>query len=129
MLWGASADSPLCRSLLSGSVAAVADLSGGAADKRPQRYPRFLPENIAKNASLVAKLEALAEQRGLTTAQLSLSWVASQGDDVVPIPGTTKVKNLHSNVAAQSDGTGELSAVPKLETHRAPRANGDEPML
>jgi len=93
--------SPLSRSLLSGQVTSVEGLSGGAEDKRPERYPRFRPENIAANAKLVADVGKLGEERGLTAAQLSLAWVASQGDDVVPIPGTTKVANLMSNVAAE----------------------------
>ena len=56
---------------------------------------------VSANAKLVADVGKLGEERGLTAAQLSLAWVASQGDDVVPIPGTTKVANLMSNVAAE----------------------------
>lgn len=64
------------------------------------RYPRFAPENLAANAAKVAKLAALAAERGVTAAQLSLAWVQSQGVDVVPIPGTTKIKHLDDNIAA-----------------------------
>jgi len=60
---GPRADSPLCRSLLSGQVTSVEALSGGAADKRPERYPRFKPENIAANAKLVADVVKMAEVR------------------------------------------------------------------
>ena len=50
---------------------------------------------------MAAKVGKLAEERGVTASQLSLAWVASQGDDVVAIPGTTKVNNFNSNIAAQ----------------------------
>ena len=52
-------------------------------------------------AGRAAEVGKLAEERGVTASQLSLAWVTSQGEDVVAIPGTTKVKNLESNVAAQ----------------------------
>ena len=48
----------------------------------------------------MSKIEEIASKKGCTTAQLSLAWVLAQGDDVVPIPGTSKVKNLESNVGA-----------------------------
>ena len=105
---GIVAYSPLSRSLLTGTVTSVEQLSGGSADNRPARYPRFLPENISANAKLVEGVKVLASERGLTPAQLSLAWVASQGEDVVPIPGTTKIANLLSNVAAQSGGAEKL---------------------
>ena len=87
---GIVAYSPLCRSLLCGGLRSSSDLNG-AADLRPSRYPRFAPENLEANAALVRDVGRLAGERGVTPAQLSLAWVASQGDDVVPIPGTTKV--------------------------------------
>lgn len=51
-----------------------------------RRYPRFAPENLAANAAKVGKVAAIAAERGVTAAQLSLAWVQSQGVDVVPIP-------------------------------------------
>ncbi|KAE8734670.1 putative aldo-keto reductase 2 [Hibiscus syriacus] len=60
--------------------------------------PRFQGENLDKNKILYAKIEKLAEKHGCTPAQLALAWVLHQGDDVVPIPGTTKIKNLDSNI-------------------------------
>ena len=98
---GIVAYSPLCRSLLSGAIRTAADLSGGDADLRPQRYPRFSAENLPKNSSLVHGVKSLASSRSLSAAQLSLAWVAGQGLDVVPIPGTTKIEHLMENIASQ----------------------------
>ena len=92
--------SPLCRSLLSGEVKAAGDLCGGDDDLRPSRYPRFAADNLAKNAQLVGAVQKLAADRAVSAAQLSLAWVQSQGDDVVPIPGTTKIGHLDANVDA-----------------------------
>lgn len=61
-------------------------------------FPRFQGENLDKNRILYLKFEKLAEKHACTAAQLALAWVFHQGDDVVPIPGTTKVKNLDSNI-------------------------------
>ncbi|TYH07665.1 hypothetical protein ES288_A08G251900v1 [Gossypium darwinii] len=61
-------------------------------------FPRFQGENLEKNRILYSKVEKLAEKYGCTPAQLALSWVLHQGDDVAPIPGTTKIKNLDSNI-------------------------------
>ncbi|XVF31154.1 hypothetical protein REPUB_Repub16aG0121400 [Reevesia pubescens] len=60
--------------------------------------PRFQGENLEKNKILYSKLEKLTEKHGCTTAQLALAWVLHQGNDVAPIPGTTKIKNLDSNI-------------------------------
>ncbi|KAE8667498.1 putative aldo-keto reductase 2 [Hibiscus syriacus] len=61
-------------------------------------HPRFQGENLDKNRMLYLKVEKLAEKHGCTAAQLALAWVLHQGDDVAPIPGTTKMKNLDSNI-------------------------------
>ncbi|KAK6243251.1 hypothetical protein QUC31_009660 [Theobroma cacao] len=60
--------------------------------------PRFQSENLERNKILYLKVKKLAEKHGCTPAQLALDWVLHQGDDVVPIPGTTKIKNLDSNI-------------------------------
>ncbi|KAK3200628.1 hypothetical protein Dsin_024043 [Dipteronia sinensis] len=59
--------------------------------------PRFTGENFDKNKILYWKIEKLAEKHGCTPAQLALAWILHQGDDVVPIPGTTKIKNVDNN--------------------------------
>ncbi|KAF3338550.1 aldo-keto reductase 1 [Carex littledalei] len=63
-------------------------------------HPRFVGENLEKNKQLFFRLENLAKKHKCTTAQLALAWVLHQGDDVVPIPGTGKIKNLDSNISA-----------------------------
>jgi aryl-alcohol dehydrogenase-like predicted oxidoreductase len=75
---GIVAYSPLCRSLLSGEISSIADLSGE--DLRPSRYPRFAAENLSKNAQLVKDVSKMASDRSVTAAQLSLGWVSNQGD-------------------------------------------------
>uniref|UniRef100_A0A7N0VMR7 NADP-dependent oxidoreductase domain-containing protein n=1 Tax=Kalanchoe fedtschenkoi TaxID=63787 RepID=A0A7N0VMR7_KALFE len=61
-------------------------------------HPRFLKGNLERNKIFYTRLENLAENHGCMPAQLALAWVLHQGDDVVPIPGTTKTKNLESNI-------------------------------
>uniref|UniRef100_A0A8R7R1L7 NADP-dependent oxidoreductase domain-containing protein n=2 Tax=Triticum urartu TaxID=4572 RepID=A0A8R7R1L7_TRIUA len=61
-------------------------------------HPRFSAENLEKNKHLYLKMEELARKHQCSPAQLALTWVLHQGGDVVPIPGTTKIKNLDSNI-------------------------------
>jgi aryl-alcohol dehydrogenase-like predicted oxidoreductase len=89
--------SPLGRGFLTGAIQKPEDL--GADDFRRQ-LPRFQSDNFDANVALVAKLEALAKEKGVTTAQLALAWVLHQGDDIVPIPGARKVNHLEQNAAA-----------------------------
>ncbi|KAJ9180113.1 hypothetical protein P3X46_008397 [Hevea brasiliensis] len=63
-------------------------------------HPRFIGENLEKNKVFYTRIENLAKRRGCSPAQLALAWVLSQGDDVVPIPGTTKIRNLVDNIGA-----------------------------
>eukprot|EP00262_Sarcandra_glabra_P000887 TRINITY_DN10933_c0_g2_i1.p1 TRINITY_DN10933_c0_g2~~TRINITY_DN10933_c0_g2_i1.p1 ORF type:complete len:362 (+),score=50.15 TRINITY_DN10933_c0_g2_i1:51-1136(+) len=63
-------------------------------------HPRFTGENLEKNKVLYMSLVSLASKHGCTTSQLALAWLLHQGDDVVPIPGTTKIKNLDNNIGA-----------------------------
>ncbi|WKA03155.1 hypothetical protein VitviT2T_021281 [Vitis vinifera] len=62
--------------------------------------PRFQGENFEKNKLLYAKIEMLAEKHRCTPAQLALAWLFHQGDYVVPIPGTTKIKNIDNNIGS-----------------------------
>ncbi|XP_027353279.1 probable aldo-keto reductase 1 isoform X2 [Abrus precatorius] len=62
--------------------------------------PRLRGENFDKNKILYSRIEKLAEKYGCASSQLALSWILHQGDDVVPIPGTTKIKNLDSNIGS-----------------------------
>ena len=64
--------------------------------------PRFAPEAWDANKALVDKVAAIAAAKGCTTAQLALAWVHAQGEDISPIPGTTKLARLDENIAAAS---------------------------
>src|SRR5688500_17415836 len=88
---------PLGRSLLTGSVHGKQDLPEG--DRRLQ-HPRFQGENLDRNVQIVARLEALAKEKGCTPAQLVLAWVLAQGKDVVAIPGTKRKQRVDENLAA-----------------------------
>jgi aryl-alcohol dehydrogenase-like predicted oxidoreductase len=89
--------SPLGRGFLSGRFRSADDLPE---DDFRHGHPRFQPGNIERNLTLVERVEAIAAEKGCTAAQLALAWVLAQGDDVVPIPGTTTVAHLEQNVAA-----------------------------
>jgi aryl-alcohol dehydrogenase-like predicted oxidoreductase len=89
--------SPLGRGFLSGRIHSIDDLEAG--DFR-RANPRFQGENFQKNLELVERVEELAAEKGCTAAQIALAWVLAQGEGIVPIPGTTRVKNLEENVAA-----------------------------
>jgi len=89
--------SPLGRGMLTGTIRKVEDL---AADDFRRSLPRFQEENFEANAALVATLERLAMERGVTAAQLALAWVVNQGEDIVPIPGARRIEHLEQNVAA-----------------------------
>jgi aryl-alcohol dehydrogenase-like predicted oxidoreductase len=89
--------SPLGRGFLSGQIKSIDDL---ADDDFRRRGPRFQGENFQKNLDLVEKVEEIASEKGVTASQLALAWVLAQGEDIVPIPGTKRVKYLEENVGA-----------------------------
>ena len=90
--------SPLGRGLLTG---AVTEETLGEGDSRTTAYfPRFQGANLARNLELVARVREIAAGKGVTPGQLALAWVLAQGDDVVPIPGTKRVRYLEENVGA-----------------------------
>jgi aryl-alcohol dehydrogenase-like predicted oxidoreductase len=89
--------SPLGRGFLSGRFKTQEDFSQG--DYR-QTHPRFQGGNLARNLDLLHRLETIAARKGCTTSQLSLAWLLAHGDDIVPIPGTKRVKYLEENAAA-----------------------------
>ncbi|HEX4717076.1 MAG TPA: aldo/keto reductase [Thermoleophilaceae bacterium] len=94
---GFVAYSPLGRGFLSGRFQSPDEF--GEDDFRAH-HPRFQGENFQKNLELVERVKQIADEKGVTAGQLALAWVMAQGDDIVPIPGTTKVKNLEENAAA-----------------------------
>ncbi|KAF8684720.1 Aldo kereductase [Rhizoctonia solani] len=93
-----AAYSPLGQGALTGKLN-LADL--GKDDHR-SHYPKFQEESFKKNVKLVDALKALAEKKGVTTAQLSLAWVSSLGQHVVPIPGSTRAARTVENASAAS---------------------------
>ncbi|CAA9487567.1 MAG: Oxidoreductase, aldo/keto reductase family [uncultured Solirubrobacteraceae bacterium] len=95
---GFVAYSPLGRGFLTGAIRKVEDLD--ESDARRVRFPRFERENLERNLALVERVEGMAGDRGVTPGQLALAWVLAQGDDVVPIPGTKRVRYLEENAAA-----------------------------
>jgi aryl-alcohol dehydrogenase-like predicted oxidoreductase len=94
---GYVAYSPLGRGFLTGQFKSPSDFPD---DDFRRNHPRFQGENFEKNISLVGEVEAMAREKGCTTAQLALAWVLAQGEDVVPIPGTKHVRYLDQNIGA-----------------------------
>ncbi|XXG49525.1 hypothetical protein AAC387_Pa02g3691 [Persea americana] len=62
--------------------------------------PTFQPENLKQNASIFERVTEMAKRKGCTPSQLALAWAHNQGNDVCPIPGTTKIENLNQNIGA-----------------------------
>jgi aryl-alcohol dehydrogenase-like predicted oxidoreductase len=89
--------SPLGRGFLAGRFRKLEDL---AADDWRRESPRFQGENFAKNLSVLEQINQLAEQKRCAPSQLALAWLLAQGDDIVPIPGTTSLARLEENVRA-----------------------------
>jgi aryl-alcohol dehydrogenase-like predicted oxidoreductase len=94
---GFVAYSPLGRGFLSGRFKTAEDIP---ADDWRRNNPRFQGDNLVANQALVATVEEVAREKGVTPAQLALAWVLSRGDDIVPIPGTKRRKYLEENAAA-----------------------------
>ena len=89
--------SPLGRGFLTGRFQSPDDLPE---DDWRRHNPRFQGENFQKNLDLVEEVERLAADKQVTPAQLALAWVLHQGEDVVPIPGTTDPEHLDENLGA-----------------------------
>lgn len=89
--------SPIGRGMLSGEIRSPADFKEGDFRKF---NPRFREENFAKNLALVDKLKGMAEKKGCTSSQLCLAWLMAQGDDIIPIPGTTRIERVKENLGS-----------------------------
>lgn len=94
---GFVAYSPLGRGFLTGQIKHFEDL---APDDFRRSNPRFMGDNFQRNLDLVAKVQAVAADKGCSAAQLALAWLLAQGSDIVPIPGTRHRDRLDDNVAA-----------------------------
>ncbi|WP_371400997.1 aldo/keto reductase [Kribbella sp. NBC_00662] len=89
--------SPLGRGFLTGQIKSEADFPE---DDMRRGLPRFQGENFQRNLDLVAQVQALALEKGVTPGQLALAWLLAQGNDVVPIPGTKRRTYLAENLGA-----------------------------
>jgi aryl-alcohol dehydrogenase-like predicted oxidoreductase len=111
--------SPLGRGLLTGTITTTSGAAGDGDFRRSEYFPRFQGEALDANLTLVDRIREIAESKGCTPGQLALAWVLARGDDVVPIPGTKRVRYLEENVAAldvhldTDDLTRLESAVPR----------------
>ncbi|KAI1346624.1 aldo-keto reductase [Xylaria sp. FL0043] len=89
--------SPLGRGFLTGTLTSRDQLD----EKDGRRLmPRFSEENFGDNLKLARLLGDIANEKGCTPGQLSIAWLLAQGDDIIPIPGTKRVKYLEENMKA-----------------------------
>ena len=94
---GLVAYSPLSRGFISGELKKPEDIKDNRA-----HMPRFQGENFYKNLELVEKIKALADKKGCSPSQLAIAWVLAQGEDIITIPGTKRVKYLEENIASEN---------------------------
>ena len=106
--------------MLTGAYKSPADFEEG--DFRINS-PRFSEENFPKNLKLVEEINQVAKKKGCTSGQLTLAWLLAQGPDIIPIPGTKKIKYLKENIAAldveltSSENAEIRKAVESAEVH------------
>jgi len=89
--------SPLGRGFLTGRFRSPEDL---APDDWRRKNPRFLAENFQRNLDLVERVRKIAARKGCTPAQLAIAWLLNRGEDIVPIPGSTRAERVEENAAA-----------------------------
>lgn len=92
--------SPISRGMLSGDPSAM---SPGLLDFR-RFLPRWAPENREHNAGVVEQIRAIAARHHATPAQIAIAWVLARGEDVVPIPGTSRPERIDENLGALEVG-------------------------
>lgn len=93
---GLVAYAPLSRGFLSGDIKTPDDLK----DSRVN-MPRYQGENFYKNLELVETVKTLATEKGCTPAQLAIAWLLAQGDDLITIPGSKRIRHLEENIASE----------------------------
>jgi len=89
--------SPLGRGVFTGTITKPEDIS---ADSNLSRFTRFKPDNLRQNLTMVNALAQIALRKSITPAQLSISWVSSLGQHVIPLPGSSRAKRTIENLAA-----------------------------
>ena len=92
--------SPISRGFLGGKVTHPEVFSQSEEFDFRTQIPQFEEENFKHNLSFVEALTAISKKKGCTPAQLSLAWLLAEGDDIIPIPGTSKVEHLKENAEA-----------------------------
>ena len=123
--------SPLGRGFLTGAIKSADVL---AADDFRRSNERFQGDNLAANVRLLSRLEAFAERKACTPAQLALAWVLSRGEHVLTIPGTRKVTRLDENrraaeVKLNADELAELDTLAPAGAFAGPRYPSSRPSL
>jgi aryl-alcohol dehydrogenase-like predicted oxidoreductase len=118
---GFVAYSPLGRGFLTGQIRTPDDF---APDDYRRTSPRFMGENFERNLALVERVFEIAAEKDVTPSQLALAWLLRQGDDVVPIPGTKRVRYLEENLAAAAIEltAEELARIEEAAPRGAPAA-------
>ncbi|MEX1829620.1 aldo/keto reductase [Luteibacter sp. CQ10] len=114
--------SPLGRGFLTGAITKPDDF---AEDDYRRGNPRFMGENFTKNLAIVDKVKRFAADKGCTPSQLALAWVLAKGQDIVPIPGTKRVKYLEENAGADDVALSEAEVAEIDAVFPADAASGD----
>ena len=119
--------SPLGRGFLTGEIKSYDDIPEG--DYR-RNDPRYMGENFAKNMALVEVVKEIAGAKNAAPGQIALAWLLAQGSDIVPIPGTKRLKYLEENAAAAqiSLTAEELARLDALATQTSGPRYGDQGM-
>ena len=120
---GFVAYSPLGRGFLTGRFRSLDDL---APDDWRRTNPRFQGDNFQRNLDVVDQVGELARAKGCTPAQIALAWLLAQGEDIVPIPGSTRIERVEENLGALdlTLSAAELAALEAL----APQISGERYM-
>ena len=119
---GFMAYSPLGRGFFAGAVQGQSDLSEGQ-----NGHPRFQPGNLERNLQLLSKFEAVAREKGVTPAQLTLAWLLAQGNDIIPIPSNKTRNHLEENIKAAdiklgNEDLARLNEILRPEAVAGPRS-------
>jgi aryl-alcohol dehydrogenase-like predicted oxidoreductase len=119
---GFMAYSPLGRGFFAGAVHGQSDLSEGR-----NGHPRFQPGNLERNLQLLSKFEAVAREKGVTPAQLTLAWLLAQGNDIIPIPSNKTRNHLEENIKAAdiklgNEDLARLNEILRPEAVAGPRS-------
>ncbi|KAG5560813.1 hypothetical protein RHGRI_003987 [Rhododendron griersonianum] len=123
---GIVAYSPLGRGFFSSGLKIVDSIPN---DDFRKYLPRFQPENLEHNKTMFERVNDMAAKKGCTSGQLALAWVHHQGNDVCPIPGTTKMENFNQNIGALSvklspEEMAELESIASADAVKGDRYGG-----